>query len=398
MMSNYYLLLKFGDQVIPLSPAVLRELTIVQDYNKFLPEIRLRIDDATGIFTHIAPFDSTMNTVYLEFALSQDAPDKNAMTFLVYIREPGSYQSSPATQYDITGMMDMDQLFTPDFVRGFSGSVQSNLEGIATGEFGVDQTNVSMSLNYNLNLVQPHQTNAQFMNYLKDNLIGSNDEYGYKMFISSLNINGGYQTTFICRSVAEMIKDPIAYKFSLSDVAYEDVNPVFEYYIFDNYKLYGIFGAKQQDYSYFDFATGTYVEDSDNAQNYTSLSDYFLIDQSDTEDSNTIYATGRSNDFTPDFLGRVKANYGNRLAGLTKMWITTQGLPNACPGQTIQMFFPHGAGGDNIYSYQYSGYWLVERVVHNFGDVFLTKLLLTRHGVDTDKTTTLMPATLKKVT
>jgi len=393
MMSHYYLLLKFGDQVIPVSPATLRELTIVQDYNKFIPEIRLRIDDATGAFTHIAPFDSTMSSVYVEFALSQDNPDINAMTFTVYVREPSSYQSTPASEYDITGLMAVDQLLSPDFVRGFSGSIQSNLEDIATDELGVDQTNVSVALDYNLNLIQPSQTNAQFMNYLKDNLIGSNNEYGYKMFITS----NKQKKTFICRSVGEMINDPITYKFSLSDVAYEDVNPVFEYYIFDNYKLYGSFGAKQQKYSYFNFVTGSYVEAFDNAQNYTSLSDFFLIDQGDSDDSNEINTNGRSNDFTPNFLGRVKSNYGNRLVGLTKMWITTQGLPNIAPGQTIQMFFPHGASGDNIYSYQYSGFWLVERVVHNMGDVFLTKLLLTRHGLDTDKGTTLIPATMKKV-
>ena len=121
-----------------------------------------------------------------------------------------------------------------------------------------------------------------------------------------------------------------------------------------------------------------------------------MIDKSDPLDNNQKNDTGRGNAFTTDFMGPIKSSYGNRLINLVKMWITTQGLPNAVPGQTVQVFFPHGATGEDLYSYQYSGYWLVERVVHNFGDAFITKLLLTRHGLDTDKETSLLPAIKKK--
>ena len=128
-----------------------------------------------------------------------------------------------------------------------------------------------------------------------------------------------------------MITDPITYKFVLDDKPYQDQNPILQYFIFDNYKLYGVFGAKQQDYTYFNYTTGMMVDTYDSYQNYTSLSDYFLIDKSDTTDSNAIHETGRSNDFSSDFLGTVKSNYGNRLVNLAKMWITTMGLPNIAP-------------------------------------------------------------------
>ena len=64
--------------------------------------------------------------------------------------------------------------------------------------------------------------------------------------------------------------------------------------------------------------------------------------------------------------------------------------------QTIEIFFPQGAAVGELYSYQYQGYWLVEKVVHNMGDMFYTKLLLSRHGVDSSKPTSLIPATLFK--
>lgn len=81
MIGNYHLIVKFGDDVVPLSTSVLRELTIVQDMNKFLPEFRLRIDDTTGALTHIAPFDRNMSSVYMELAINSDTDDKNAFNF-----------------------------------------------------------------------------------------------------------------------------------------------------------------------------------------------------------------------------------------------------------------------------------------------------------------------------
>ena len=393
MIGNYHLIVKFGDQVLPLSTSVLRELTNTQDMNKLVPEFRLRIDDATGALTHLLPFDKSMSNVYIELALDSnlDTIDKNAFEFMVYIREPSGTQSTPTTEYDITGLLDVKKLFAPGESRGFSGSMKTTLETIAA-ELEVDSTEISSSLDYDKNILQPQWTNAQLLNNLQEYLIGSNDEYGFKCFVK----NYKYDKIFTFTSLSEMITSPIAYKFILNDTAYEGQLPIYEYYIYDNYKLYGIFGIKSQDYSYFDYTNSVYTNLTENVADYTSLSDFFAIDKDDTTDNNEIIDNGRSTDFTRTSKGKVKSSYGNKLVGLVKMWITTQGLPNAVPGQTIQIFFPHGVVGDNLYSYQYSGYWLVERVVHNLGDVFLTKLLLTRHGIDTDKDTTLTAATTKK--
>lgn len=391
MIGNYHLIVKFGENIVPLTTSVLRELTITQDMNKFLPEFRLRIDDAAGAVTHVAPFDRNMSSVYIELALNSDTDDKNAFNFLVYAREPGSSQSTPATTYDVIGLLDVAGLFSPDRSRGLAGRIKTSLGTIAS-EIGVDSTEISTVLDYDKTLVQPTWTNAQFLNYLKENLIGQSGEYGFKCFIK----NSQFKKIFTFRSLPEMIGDDISYKFILNDTPYQDQRPIFEYYIFDNYKLYGIFGTREQDASYFDYANSRYVRYTESVQNYLSLSDFYMIDKSDSTDNNELNDTGRSTDFTADFKGKVKSEYGTRLISLVQMWITTQGIPNAVPGQTVQIFFPHGAESDSLYSYQYSGYWLIERVVHNLGDAFLTKLLLTRHGLDTDKATSLLTATKKK--
>lgn len=395
MLGSYNLIVEFGNTVVPLSTSILRELTIIQDMNKLLPEFRFRILDSSGALTHIVPFDQNMSKVRIRAALNYETTDENIFEFVVYIREPGARQSNPSAEYDISGLLDVQKLFSPDYSRGLPGNIKTSLENIALNELKVDATEVSVGLNYAKNLLQPTWTNAQLINKLKEYLIGQNGEYGYKCFIK----NYQYKKIFVFKSISEMIKDSISYKFVLNSEPYQDQLPVYEYYIFDNYKIYGIFGARTQSYSYFDYENSQYVRNTEKVEDYFSLSDFYLIDKNDVMDSNEINDTGRSNDFTSDFKGKIKSSYGNRLASLSKLWITTIGLPNAVPGQTIQIFFPYGAAkGDNLYSYQYSGYWLIERVIHNFGDTFVTKLLLTRHGLDTDIKTSLLPATLKKTT
>jgi len=391
MIGNYHLIIKFGENVVPLSTSILRELTIIQDFNKMLPEFRLALDDASGLMTHVAPFDRNMSEIEIECAKDYETDDKNVFEFLIYSREPSSTQSTPASEYDISGLLDIKKLFTPDTSRGFSGSIKSTLETLAA-ELNVDSTEIDVSLDYEKNILQPSWSNAQLFSYLTSNLSGVGGEYGFKCFVKTEK----NKKILVFKSLTQMITDPISYKFFLNDTAYEDQLPIFEYSIFDNYNLYGVFGDRTQSYGYYDYDTSEYVNNSLVVEDFTSLSDFFLIDGSDTLDSSQVTSTGRTNDFHIDFTGKIKNGYGNRLVNLTKMWITTQGLPNAVPGQTVQVFFPHGAKGEDIYSYQYSGYWLVERVAHNFGDAFLTRLLLTRHGLDTDKETSLLPATKKK--
>jgi len=330
--------------------------------------------------------------VSIELAKTQDSEDINSFDFDIYRRKPGSDTSNPYGIYDIEGLLDVPGLFGPDYCRSFSGKIKDSLQSISANELKIKNTDISVGLDYTKTLLQPKWSNVQFLKYLKTNLIGKNNECGYKAFIKRQNM----KSYFVFKSLNEMIDSPVAYKFMLSDRMFEDRLPIFSFYIFDNYKLNGVFASKRQAYSYFDYDTGTFVEGSEAVEDYKSLTDFYLIDKDDLEDSNAIIDTGTNNEFTNDFAGRVKGSYYNRLTNLVKMWINTEGLPNATPGQTVEIFFPHGMQAEALYSFQYSGYWLIEKVVHNLGDNFYTKLLLTRHGLDTDKETTLLSALSKK--
>ena len=383
---NYHLLLKFGDKVAPLTPTNFKELTIVQDMNRFLPEFRLRVVDASGALTHILPFDKGMSRVYIEIASTSDGEYKNSFDFAVFDRKPMGDQSNPSTMYDITGLLDIPGMFSPDYCRAHSSSIKSTLEGIATDELGVDSSEISNSLSYTKTLLQPKWSDIQFLKWAKENLIGSEDEYAYKCFVKCESM----KKVFVFKSTPELISQPIKHKFIVSPEGQDDNLPIFNYSIYDYYKLHEVFASKKQNYSYFDYDTSQFVSGEEDVQDYLSLSDYWLIDRGDDENSNTLLDLGRSNEFTSDFKGRVKSSYSNRLMNLVKMWITTVGISNAVPGSVVQVLFPHGFSNGELYSFQYSGYWLVERVTHNIGDVFMTKLLLTRNGLDTDKITSLL--------
>jgi len=382
------LIIKFGDTQIQADDTNLKELTIIQDLNKFLPEFKLKLSDSGGLLTHLVPSDRKNGKVYIE--LAQDPTDqktKNAWTFTTYTRTPEGDQSNPSAVFSIDGLLDVDGLFTSDESRGFSGTIYSAIEEVASELTNIFYKEISPSLVYTKNLIQPTWTNAQFLNYLKENLIGSNGEYGFKCFIKTLN----QRNIFTFNSISEMILNAPIYKFILSPYKYQDRYPIFNYYVYDNYKLYGTFASKKQAYSYFDYENSEFIEGEESVTDYEISADYYLIDKADNDDSNSINVTGRSNDFTEDFLGKVKGSYGNRIHGLVKMWVTTEGLASVVPGQMIHIFFPQSA--INIYDYQYSGNWLVERVVHNVGgSIFYTKLLLIRGGIDTAKQTTLLRA------
>ena len=185
MLGSYHLLLKFGEVIVPITTSVLRELTIIQDFNKFLPEFRLRIEDPTGAFTHVLPFDKNMSKVYIELAEDTETEDKNIFTFDVYERNPKGNRSDPSTEYDAQGLLSIDGMFSPSYTRGFTGSIKTALESIGSSEFKTDTNEIAESLNYAKNLLQPGWNNAQLLNHLRAHIIGQNGEYAYKCFIKT---------------------------------------------------------------------------------------------------------------------------------------------------------------------------------------------------------------------
>lgn len=382
---NYVIKLDFGKDDVAVDTSNIKEFTIVHDMNKMLPEFRIQLYDPQGALTHVIPFDKSMSRVGVQISDSLKNVVYNNYNFVVYRRQPEGVFASGAV-YDIRGLLDVNSLFAPSFPRSFSGTLASTLETIA-GELGVDKTDISPNLNYVKAIVQPNWSNMMFLNYLSKNMVGSDGDAGYNIFVRQRE----GKSTFVCRSFKELHKEPVQIKLLVNDLPVEDFFPVLDYQIFDNYKLFGSFGGKVQDYNYFDYYNSEFVEGQVLASEMFSLSEFFLIDGDDQEGSIQIDC-GTNNEFTRDFKGKIRSGFFRRLNNLNKIWCLTWGQPNVCAGDVAKLLFAQGKASGNLQSYQFSGYWLVERVVHSLTDTYRTRFLLTRCGLDTDKGTTLVRA------
>ncbi len=382
LVGNYQINIKFGDTIVPIQPSMIQELTITQDIDRLLPTFKLAIKDSTGLLGEVTPFDRDLNVVTIEIARTENPDKMNEFVFYVDRRETNFDK-----EYVVMGTLKVDGLLDPSRIRNITGNVKSTIEGISTDELGISSTEVGASLNYDNFLLQPNWTNAKFLRYLKEYLLGKNEEAGYFCFIK----NTVGKPTFVFKSVDELVETAARYKFLVGHKPLEDHYPVIDYKVFDNSQLIGIFGTKIQCYCYFDYETGTHKIVYADLDGYPSLTEQHLIED-DSIISGVPLVEGRSNQFTSNFKGRVKTNYYDRITGLINMWISTWGIENVAPGDIVRVLFSESLERGQLFLYQHSGYWLVKRVVHVITNSFMTQILLTRNGIDTTIETTLKQA------
>ena len=386
VLEDYFLQTKFAGVNIEFDPAVFKNFLIVHDINRLVGTFSTEISDAQGL-VHLVPTDEDFGTVKVSAGKSpEDEDTSNEYDFAVYRWKPKGVNAI-SNKLKIEGITEVDELFAPCKSRAWNKSIKEIIEGLA-GDLGVDNIDVSDSLDYKKNIVQSYVSNLDFLMDLKPRLIGKDGEYNYQMFIK----NEKGKKVFVCKSQDELSKADVVRRFVIADEAYEDQMPVYEYFIMNNKKL---FGSLFMGYNYFDYKNSEFKEVNLYAKNMFSLSEFFLINKEEEDAEEEIKGTddfGRNSDFTDDFQGEAKAHYYKRVNSLVKMWILVGGDINISVGDVVDVFFPFGIQTGRLLSCQFSGFWLVERVVQSFGKTHRTRLLLTRAGVNTDQETTLLKA------
>lgn len=398
--SPYYISIAFGnDRPLQAHPAQIRGTSITLDINSFLPVINLKISDSSRILSALTPLD--INLSKLTFGLSRTIEPGQSNTIFKF----DTFRRSPSSKdvYNIEGFMQVNNFFSPKKMRSFNANdynISDILVQIAGVEFGFDETEISDTLDYGKTLIQPSWTNAEFLNHLKANVLGTNDEGPFFNFAHPVE----NQTRFVFKSLKELFNAPVKYKFTNSTKAYKDPTtgdthyPVLRFRAFDNYKYIGVSGCKKQQFSYFDYDTSTYTNseltlanNSNANDDYLSLTNYHSIDNNDSDTEVLMKQnTGRSNSLTSDFKAIAKNEFHRKLVDLNKLWISTWGFEDLYPGDLIELKFLSEIGSDQFVDYIYSGIWMVERVVHALGDTFVDHLLLTRDGVNFEQKTTLI--------
>lgn len=382
LQGNYILNVYVGDDLIPLNPQMVEELTITQDMDRLLPTFKMALVDATKLLADVIPYDKNSNNIKIEICRSENTSNLNLFDLSVKRRST----VYPGERCVLEGALNIPKILTNRFSRSFSGSIRTSLETLAHEDLEVEDTEIGASLDYDKDFIQPNWTDAKLLNYLKANLIGAGGEAGYDCYFK--NIKG--RPIFTFKSLNEHLAGPVCCNFIVGHKEYQDCVPIGQYQIFDNSQLVADLGARTQSFRYFDYETGVYQEGDVDITECPVLSEFYAID-SDRSTSSVLYtATGRSNEFTSDFAGRVRNNYYSRVTNFIHMWAATWGLENTAPGDVVKVVFAEALNQGNLFIYQHSGLWLVKRVVHIIGSTFMSNLLLVRAGITTDIENTLL--------
>jgi len=381
LVGNYYISLKIGGNDVPISPQMIESIVVTTDIDRLLPTFRITIKDATGILGEVVPYDNNSNEVELGFARGDNPDDINTFKLLVKRRKPDSDK-----KYQIEGVLNVPSLLTDIKRRSLVGNIKSNIELLAREDLGINNTEIGQSLSYDKTLIQPGWTDAKFLRYLFKNVSGKNGETCYYCFIKNVR---GVQT-LVMKSLDELLLGPVTSRFIVSHKQYEDLFPIVEYKIFDNSQLIVDLGAKTQTFGYFDYESGEYVYDSLSINDCPALAEKTLVDSSNNSGSVFVSSLGRSNGFTTNFYGRVGGSFYDRANGFINMWISTHGMEQVSPGDVVKVIFGESLVGENLFLYQHNGYWLVKRASHILSSSYMTNLLLTRNGIDTSLSTSLI--------
>jgi len=384
VIGNYYLNISIGDVGAYVSPQMMEEVSITMDVDRFLPTFKISIKDATGLLGDIIPYDKDSNSIKIEFSRGENLGNLNVMNFAVKRRKPDSDK-----MYTIEGILNVKNLLTKSYGRTHTGNVKENIELIASEDLGIHNTEIGQSLNYDKTILQTWWTDAKLFGHLISNVEGKNNESCYYCFIKS--VKG--KPILVFKSLDEILSSEPKYNFIVGPKPYENFYPVVDYKIFDNSSLISDLGAKSQTFGYFDYDSGEFVVDSVSIDDCPSLAKKFLVDKDNQNDGVYNFKLGRNNSFTPNFHGKNRGSFNRRINGFINMWISTWGLENISPGDIIRLIFGESLIRGKLFLYQHSGLWMVKRVVHVFGSSYMTNLLLTRAGVNTDIPNTLMPAT-----
>lgn len=385
VVGNYNLEIQIGNNLIPVIPQMIEELTISQDIDRLVPTFKLRVTDNTGTLGHIIPYDGESNSITLSFYRSGNSPDRR--NIFVFDTKRRRFLSDGS--YEVEGILNVEGLFSPYRNRAVSGNLKSKLETIASDELDLEEYEIGDSLSYTKTVLQPYWDNGRFFRYLKERIEGKGGETCYYCFIK--NIRG--VPILVFKSIDEILLSDITYRFMVGATPFEGFYPVSEYRIFDNSPFRSFFCSRTADYRYFDFLRGQYVSSTSiDLEDCPSLSEYYLVDKEDDTNMSVCFL-GRSNDFTSNFSGRVGQKFHDALTNSIYMWISTWGIEDISPGDIVQVLFSESFSRGKSFVYQHSGFWMVKRVVHILGNSFLTNLLLVRCGVDTDVETSLTQAT-----
>ncbi len=390
----YSLVIEFNGREVYVQTPDLLELTITCSLNSFLPKVKMNIPAMDGYLMQTVPFDQTTGlTITFDRLGSIDTTIE--FDFDIYRRFPDS------ENFEVSGLLNVPNLFRPLRTRGWYDTCENILKYIAYNDLKLIKTELSAGLDTQKKILQPNITNADLFEYLRNNISNTAKDGNFYCYIKQEHLN----QTLVFKSLAdfhrsgakkilhygaEVNNEEVGTEFKASNLSAWGIK------VIDNYKLKQLKGVQKLDTEYFDYAASTYKKTEVLNEEYPSLTDHFSIRKDDAANGSFELRPGRSNEFTSDFSEVTKSNLYKNITGLVKLQVSTYGQEDIYPGDLIQLFFPNTRAANKILTNQYEGMWMVETVEHQFGDMYITQLLLTRGGLDIIEDTSLIKAEKRK--
>ena len=396
---SYTFRLMFNETPIVIQAPGIEELSITSSLHEYLPRLKMKLRSGDGTLAHFIPFDDA-STVQFSFAPGSGMTGEwKNYVFDIYRRLPQG-----DNMYEVEGLLQVPNLFGPNKCRGTVMGPKVLLDTIAQ-ELDCTETDISLCLDYKKNLVQPYVPNAIFLRHLRQSIQGEAGEAYFYCFIDTVLD----KKKFYFKTVLDFLRNDVKYKFLLGqsqtipigkgEVLTDYFFPGWSYYIDESYKLLGLSGALEKQYLYFNQALGTFVSNTVDLSNYVSLTPAYFYKPGDQQRTYNTLIPGRSNDYSGDFAGDALSLLYENMTNQSKISFLTIGLKDIVPGDLIEIQFAPQELYKTIdpdVSSQYAGTWMVETIVHGFGDMYYNKITATRSGVDAYQTSLAVPEVRKR--
>jgi len=372
--------LKIGGTDFYVDSTNMISLTVYEYLDRLLPTFCLELQDPGEVMIKTLPLDSMMSKVSLTFSnpIFEAVGDRN-MEFKVYRRFP---MSVPAAMSAIrfTGVLDVKDCLSPCHQTGWVNKTLATIIREITSDMGCEMHPGTDLGNKPMSVVQPNWNNAMFLRYLASKwAVSATGKVGFYCYISA-DRKGTPRLYF--RTLTELFSQRPKFRFMTTKEYTPGLFPIYNFESYDNFNVLNALGTRTYTYRYFDYEAGkmeTKQLSIQDGRGISSLAEYYSVDQDIEDMDNEVYFVVDKTVDADKMDNIHRGRLFDRINSLNKTWISTTGVQSIRCGDIVTIMPEERPP---YFAVQYSGHWLVERVIHHFSNSYTTKLLLTRSGVD----------------
>lgn len=354
-------------------------ISVIETLMSSTPYLQIKFVDASGYL--ISKYPILPDDEFI-FTYGTTPDNIQTTTFKLSTIEFDLSTSSDTGSVIVSSSMlhsNWDKIFKKSHQRSWRNKHYSDIITDLADEIGFDEYDIEPTLN-TYDVIQPYWTNSQFLKWLADNSVNSNQIGGY---VYGMTANNKFFFKTYDSLYSEATGTPKKFIYDVAAIIPNGFNNITILNRYMPIMSHNGFGTK---HSHFDYNTKEYVTDTTLVTdiNERQLSDWYYIAESHNEES-SFYDGGRN----PHTINNVQNKVLNSTNSIHQMSISVNGDPETHIGDIIELEIPVSRNFDEnedaFVNSQYSGYWMVWKAVQQFDvsrRMYLTKLYLSRSGIN----------------